>query len=78
MTRPSMIRLEKNAGGVVVACSGCGHWRALAPGMGAAHQSASVHEKLVHPGDYRARNAAKMWARRHPDDPDTPTRPLNV
>jgi hypothetical protein len=46
--------------------------------LGAAHQSASVHEAHVHPGEYRARNAAKMYARRHPAEADTPVRVVNV
>lgn len=78
MSRPSMIRLERTSVGVTIACAECPYWNALAASMGAAHQSASSHEKRVHPGEYRARNAAKMYARRHPEDADTPTRIMNV
>lgn len=77
MTRPS-IRLEKSAGGVRVRCSSCTYWHAFAPSMGAAHQSAGAHEANVHPGEYRARNAAKMYARRHPEHADTPMQTTNV
>lgn len=72
------IRLEKSAGGIRVGCSACPHWHAFAPSMGAAHQSASVHEAATHPGEYRARNAAKMYARRHPEHSDTPMQTVNV
>ena len=77
MIRPK-ITLESAAGGVRVGCSACPHWHAFASSRGAAHQSASVHEANVHRGEYRARNAAKMYARRHPEDRDTPTRITNV
>lgn len=77
MTRPS-IRLEKSAGGVRVGCSSCPHWHAFAMSMGAAHSSASTHEAGAHPGEYRARNAAKMYARRHAEDSDTPMQIANV
>ncbi|HUG50385.1 MAG TPA: hypothetical protein VLZ78_05250 [Terrimesophilobacter sp.] len=77
MNRPS-IRLEKSAGGVRVRCSSCSHWHAFALSMSAAHTSASAHEANVHPGEYRARNAAKMYASRHPEKCDTPTRTVNV
>ncbi|HWU29831.1 MAG TPA: hypothetical protein VN041_12190 [Microbacterium sp.] len=77
MTRPS-IRLEKSAGGVTISCTACPHWHAFAATMGGAHQSASGHEARAHRGEYRARNAAKMYARRHPEDADTPTRIMNV
>lgn len=78
MARPRMIRLESTAGGVTLSCAECAYWHAFAATMGAAHQSASAHEKRVHPGEYRARNAAKMYARRHPEDADTPSRIMNV
>lgn len=77
MIRPK-ISLEATAGGVRVGCTSCPHWHAFAANRGAAHQSASVHEKLVHAGEYRARNAAKMYARRHPESADTPTQIMNV
>ncbi|MFE6733420.1 hypothetical protein [Microbacterium sp. NPDC057650] len=77
MTRPSIL-LERSAGGVHITCTACPHWHAFAASMGAAHQSASGHEARTHRGEYRARNAAKMYARRHPDESDTPTRPVNV
>ena len=77
MTRPT-IRLEKSAGGVRVGCSSCPHWHAFAVSMGAAHDSAGAHEANVHPGEYRARNAAKMYARRHAERCDTPTQIMNV
>jgi len=77
MNRPKITR-DKAAGGVRVGCSACPHWHAFASSLGAAHQSGSTHERLVHPGEYRARNAAKMYARRHPESADTPTRIMNV
>lgn len=77
MNRPK-ITLEAAAGGVRVGCSSCPHWHAFADSRGTAHQSASAHEKRVHPGEYRARNAAKMYARRHPELADTPTQIMNV
>lgn len=78
MTRTRMITFDPSAGGVRVACAACPHWHAFAASKGAAHQSASAHEANVHPGEYRARNAAKMYARRHPGEADTPVRPVNV
>lgn len=65
MTRPRMIRLEKSPSGVRVLCASCPHWHSFRLDMAAAHVSAGEHERLVHPGDYRARNAAKMYAARH-------------
>lgn len=65
MTRPRMIRLEKSPTGVRIKCASCPHWHSFRQSMPAAHESAGEHEKLVHPGDYRARNAAKMYAARH-------------
>ncbi|WP_282845872.1 hypothetical protein [Microbacterium oxydans] len=65
MTRPKMIRREKSSLGVTITCAGCPHWQAFALTMGEAHESASGHEARVHPGDYRARNAAAMFATRH-------------
>lgn len=78
MARTRMIRLESAAGGVTISCAECPYWHAFSATMGAAHQSASSHEARVHPGEYRARNAAKMYARRHPEDSDTPRRIMNV
>lgn len=72
MTRPKITR-EATAGGVRIGCSACPHWHAFAATKGASHESASAHEKSVHPGEYRARNAAKMYARRHHELADTPT-----
>lgn len=77
MTRPK-ITIESAAGGARVGCSACPHWHAFAATRHAAHASASAHEKRVHPGEYRARNAAKMYARRHPELADTPTQIMNV
>ncbi|TFB15131.1 hypothetical protein E3V93_00185 [Microbacterium sp. 3H14] len=77
MIRPK-IRLEATAGGVRIGCTACPHWHAFAADRRAGHQSASAHEKRVHPGEYRARNAAKMYARRHPESADTPTQIMNV
>lgn len=77
MIRPK-ISLEATAGGVRVGCTGCPHWHAFAADRAAGHQSASTHEKLVHPGEYRARNAAQMYARRHAEIRDTPKRIMNV
>lgn len=65
MTRPRMIRLEKSPTGVHLTCTSCPHWHSFRSTMPEAHVSAGEHEKLVHPGDYRARNAAKMYAARH-------------
>ncbi|PQZ60678.1 MULTISPECIES: hypothetical protein [unclassified Microbacterium] len=65
MTRPKMIRREKSPLGVTITCTGCPHWKAFALSMGEAHASAGGHEARVHPGDYRARNAAAMFAARH-------------
>lgn len=67
MTRPRMIRLEKNPSGVTITCAGCPHWSAFQFAMLEAHESASAHEKRAHPGDYRARNAAAMYRARHAD-----------
>lgn len=78
MTRPRMIRLEKSPGGIRVACAACPHWHSFKFTMSTAHASASTHEASVHPGEYRARNAAKMYARRHAEDADTPTPTANV
>ena len=66
MTRPRMIRLEKSPAGVTVRCSSC-DWNSFRFDMIDAHGSASAHEERAHPGDYRARNAAKMYAARHAD-----------
>jgi hypothetical protein len=77
MTRPTITR-EPSPGGIHVRCSACPDWHAFALSLGAAHMSASVHEARVHPGEYRARNAAKMYARRHPAEADTPVRVVNV
>lgn len=65
MARPSMIRREKSAGGIQCSCTSCPWWHAFATTMGDAHVSTSGHEARVHPGDYRARNAAAMYAARH-------------
>lgn len=65
MTRPRMIRLEKNPSGVTITCAGCPHWSAFQFTMLEAHHSAGAHEARTHAGDYRARNAAKMYAARH-------------
>ena len=73
MTRPKMIRLEKSHDGIRVYCASCPHWHSFKFTMRAAHSSASTHEANVHPGEYRARNAAKMYARRHPDTPSAIT-----
>lgn len=78
MSRPRMIRLEKSASGVRIRCAACPHWNSFRLSMGAAHSSASTHEASVHPGEYRARNAAKMYAARHPEDCDTPKQIRNV
>ncbi|MPT14046.1 MAG: hypothetical protein E2601_03930 [Microbacterium sp.] len=64
MTRPRLIRLEKGPSGVTVRCAGC-DWNAFRFDMLEAHDTASAHEERAHPGDYRARNAAKMYRRRH-------------
>lgn len=64
MTRPRMIRLEKNPSGVTIRCAPC-DWASFRFSMSDAHESASAHEARAHPGDYRARNAAKMYAARH-------------
>lgn len=66
MTRPRMIRLEKNASGVTVRCAPC-DWNAFRFTMSEAHGTAAAHEARTHPGDYRARNAAKMYEARHAD-----------
>ena len=65
MSRPRMIHLEKSATGVRVRCTSCPHWNSFRLNMPDAHTAAGEHERLVHPGDYRARNAAKMYAARH-------------
>lgn len=78
MTRPRMITLENSPTGVRIRCASCPHWHSFEFTMGAAHSSASTHEASVHPGEYRARNAAKMYARRHPEERDTPSAILNV
>lgn len=65
MTRPRMIRLEKNPSGVTVECGGCPHWTAFRFTMLDAHECAGAHEAQTHPGDYRARNAAAMYRARH-------------
>lgn len=65
MPRPRMIRLEKSATGVTVSCADCPEWQSFRFDMAEAHASASAHEQRTHPGDYRARNAAKMYAARH-------------
>ncbi len=66
MTRPKMIRLEKSPSGVTVRCAPC-DWNSFRFDMVEAHDAASAHEQRAHPGDYRARNAAKMYKRRHAD-----------
>lgn len=65
MTRPKMIRLDRSACSVVVVCAGCPHWRAFAFTVAEAYVSASAHEELVHPNDYRLRNARAQWEARH-------------
>lgn len=64
MARPSMIKLEKTADGAEARCAEC-DWFSFRFTMSDAHKSASAHEQRAHPGDYRARNAAKMYERRH-------------
>lgn len=78
MTQPRMIRLEKSPDGIRIYCASCPQWHSFKFTMRTAHASASVHEANVHPGEYRARNAAKMYARRHPQDADTPRQITNV
>lgn len=67
MGRPTMIKLTKTSDGVEVRCAGCGHWYAFRFTMLEAHGAASAHEARAHSGDYRARNAAKMYEARHAD-----------
>ena len=64
MTKPRMIRLEKSPVGVTVTCAPC-QWAAFRFDMAEAHETACAHEQRAHPGDYRARNAAQMYERRH-------------
>lgn len=65
MSRPRMIRIEKSPTGIRVTCVACPHWNSFRFTMPEAHESAGSHERSCHPGDYRARNAAKMYAARH-------------
>lgn len=62
------IRLDATKYSVVVTCTRCPWWRALALTKLAAWRSAAAHESREHPGVDQARESL-AWALKHLDAP---------
>lgn len=59
-----MIRLDCTKSSVVVICSDCPHWSAMAFTRLGGLERAAAHEKLVHPGEKHAQWALATYRKR--------------
>jgi len=59
------IRLDISPASVVIYCTACPWWAAIAMSRLEAHTVACNHESLVHPGDTQAAKTAHMYRLRH-------------
>lgn len=60
-----LTKIDRSASGILIVCAKCPHWFAFALTVAKAHDSACLHESLVHPGSTHASVRRAHWKKRH-------------